>query len=316
MNLEEFKLKYQKQPVIEYSNSVTETPLVSVCVQTYQHVKYIERCLKGILMQKTSFPFEILLGEDASTDGTRKICLEYAKKYPDKIKLFLHHRENNIKINGKPSGRFNFGFNLFNSKGKYIALCEGDDYWTDPLKLQKQVGFLESNNNIVICGTQTKKLNKENVLEEIFNTSFIEKNEVFYSRKDVLKKNPFDTCSVVFKNGQFPKELFLNYNAPDWILYLFLLKKGMGCILKDITAVYNYHGNGIASTLTHITYLQYRLHDRMLLMKNSKLIDKNIIKKAGIILIWNYIKQAIRWRKEFIIALYSNRKLIIKFILN
>ena len=118
---DEFIRKYQKVPVKEYQNRVPKQPLVSVCVQTYNHAPYIKDTLEGILMQKTDFPFEILLGEDESTDGTRDICIEYAKKHPDKIKLYLHSRENNIKINGTPTGRFNFIYNLIHAKGKYIA---------------------------------------------------------------------------------------------------------------------------------------------------------------------------------------------------
>ena len=85
--------------------------------------------------------FEILVGEDASSDGTRDVCIAYAKKYPKKIKLFLHSRENNIRVYGKPTAKFNSAYNSYNAKGKYIAICEGDDFWTDPLKLQKQVDF-------------------------------------------------------------------------------------------------------------------------------------------------------------------------------
>jgi glycosyltransferase involved in cell wall biosynthesis len=158
MDFEEFKEKYQKIPVEHFPNHVTEYPLVSVCVQTYQHIAYIKDCLDGILRQQTDFPFEILLGEDQSTDGTRQICIEYAQKYPDKIKLFLHHRENNIKINDRFTGRFNFLFNLFSSRGKYIAMCEGDDYWTDPLKLQKQVREMEANFDINICSHPSIKI--------------------------------------------------------------------------------------------------------------------------------------------------------------
>ena len=158
MTFKEFKQQYQKVPVEHYPNKVKNKPLVSVCVMTYQHKKYIKDCLDGILMQKTDFPFEILLGEDASTDGTKEICLEYAKKYSDKIRLFLHKRENNIKYNGNPSGKFNFLYNLFNSKAEYIALCEGDDYWNDPYKLQKQVDILEKNNDLAMCTHETHHL--------------------------------------------------------------------------------------------------------------------------------------------------------------
>lgn len=120
-------------------------PRVSVCVVTYNHVSFIEQCLESILIQQTDFPFEIILGEDESSDGTRAICKEYAEKFPDKIRLFLRSRKDVIYINGNPTGRYNFIENLKAAKGKYIALLEGDDYWTDPLKLQKQVDFMEKN---------------------------------------------------------------------------------------------------------------------------------------------------------------------------
>ena len=99
MNFEEFRNKYQKVPVDEYPNTVLKDipkPMVSCRVSTYMHAPYIKQCLDGVLMQKTEFPFEIVIGEDESNDGTREICIEYAQKYPDKIRLFLHSRENNI----------------------------------------------------------------------------------------------------------------------------------------------------------------------------------------------------------------------------
>ena len=126
-------------------------PLVSVCIQTYQHAGFIAECLDSVLMQHTNFSFEIILGEDESKDDTRKICKEYAEKYPSKIKLFLRSRKDVIYINGKPSGRFNLIENLKSCQGKYIALCEGDDYWVEPLKLQKQVDLLEKNPQLIAC---------------------------------------------------------------------------------------------------------------------------------------------------------------------
>lgn len=133
------------------SNKGVGSPLVSVCITTYQHVEFIRQCIEGALMQKTSFPFEIIIGEDESDDGTRDICIKYAKEYPQLIRLFLRSREDVIYVNGYPTGRFNFISNIKSARGKYIALCEGDDFWTDPHKLQKQVEFLESNLDCVAC---------------------------------------------------------------------------------------------------------------------------------------------------------------------
>ncbi|WP_111709643.1 glycosyltransferase family 2 protein [Lutibacter citreus] len=284
--------------------------LVSICCITYNHEKFIKQCLDGFLMQQTNFEFEILIHDDASTDGTVAIISEYENKYPNIIKP-IYQKENQFSQGINPD----FTYNYPRAKGKYIAICEGDDYWTDPLKLQKQVDFLEANTSVVICGTQVKKLTKDKVLKNKSYKNFKGKNKLFFSRKDVLKHNPFDTCSVVFKNIKIPKNLFKNYNASDWVLYLFLLKKGKGCILNICTAVYNYHGNGIASSLTHTTYLQKRLKDILIFVTDNKK-DKKIIKKTGLFIIWNYVKQAIRFKKEFIMALHYNRKLIIEFVLN
>ena len=145
------------------------TPLVSVTVATYQHENYIRECLEGILMQNTSFHYEIIIGEDGSADSTGKICKEYAEKYPDKIRLFLRDRKlSQYYEDDKLIGRFNGRWNRMSSRGKYIALCEGDDYWTDPLKLQKQVAFLEANEDYGLVYTEFDRLYQ--------NSKKIEKN--------------------------------------------------------------------------------------------------------------------------------------------
>ncbi|MEX0609591.1 MAG: glycosyltransferase [Balneolaceae bacterium] len=198
MNFQAFKEKYEKVPVEHYPHNVDSTPVVSVCVQTYSHETYIKECLEGILKQETDFPFEILLGEDASTDGTREICIEYAKKYPDKIRLFLHHRENNIQIGGQPSGRFNFLYNLYSARGKYIALCEGDDCWTDPLKLQRQVEFMEENEEFSGCFTNYRIVNKKR--EVLLKIARSNSHPNYYDRLSMLREGVPQTCSVVYRN--------------------------------------------------------------------------------------------------------------------
>ena len=115
--------------------------LVSICSITYNHAPYIRQCLDGFLMQKTNFPVEVIINDDCSTDGTTEIIREYAEKYPDIIKPIFHEENQYQKGVRGMFQRFVFP----KARGKYIALCEGDDYWTDPLKLQKQVDFLEAN---------------------------------------------------------------------------------------------------------------------------------------------------------------------------
>ena len=109
---------------------------LSVVTITYNHAPYIAKCIEGVLMQQVNFPMEFIIAEDCSTDGTRAICEEYAKKYPDLIRL--------LPSEGNMGAVMNEQRAFEAARGKYIATCEGDDYWTDPLKLQKQVDFLES----------------------------------------------------------------------------------------------------------------------------------------------------------------------------
>lgn len=117
--------------------------LVSVNCITYNHEKYISDAIEGFLMQKTNFDIEILIGEDCSTDNTKKIIEKYIDMYPNKITLITA----NMNVGAKKNERRL----LEGSKGKYIALCEGDDYWTDPLKLQKQANYMENNKQCTLC---------------------------------------------------------------------------------------------------------------------------------------------------------------------
>lgn len=133
------------------------TPLVSVVVTTYQHGSYITECLDSILMQEIKFPVEIIIGDDGSVDGTQEICKEYAKKYSDKIRLFI--RDRNLSQYSDTKNRiirFNGVWNRMSARGKYIAICEGDDYWIDPSKLQKQIDLLEADSKYGLCYTKTK----------------------------------------------------------------------------------------------------------------------------------------------------------------
>ncbi len=118
-------------------------PMVSVRLLTYNHEKYIAQCIEGALMQKTNFPFEILIGEDCSTDGTREIVFSYQQKFADVIRVVTSEKN----IGGNQNS-----FRLQQAcRGKYHAMCEGDDYWIDPLKLQKQVDFMEAHPDYSMC---------------------------------------------------------------------------------------------------------------------------------------------------------------------
>lgn len=124
-----------------------QLPLVSICCLTYNHEPFIRRALDGFLAQKTTFPYEIVIYDDASTDKTADIIREYAARWPDRIRPLLSTENQYSKGVTNPSGAFNFP----RVRGKYIAMCEGDDYWTDPRKLQIQVDYLEKHPGCTLC---------------------------------------------------------------------------------------------------------------------------------------------------------------------
>lgn len=243
MNFKEFLQKYKHKDFETYPNHVSTAPMVSVCITTYQHVGFIAKCLDSILMQKTTFPFEILLGEDSSLDGTRDTCIQYAEKHPDKIKLFLHENENKIQVNGNHTGLFNYLHNFYSAKGKYIALCDGDDYWTDPYKLQKQVDFLESNTDYVITYGSVKKLKEEEITEVIMGA------EKDLSSLELMKSSGINTLTACYRNvlKEFPLEMF-NSGIGDLFIWSLLGSYGKGKYIKEITpSIYRVHGGGIFS---------------------------------------------------------------------
>lgn len=204
-------------------------------------------------MQRTTFPFEIILGEDESSDGTRKICKAYAEKYPDKIKLFLRSRKDVIYINGNATGRFNMIENLKACKGKYIALCEGDDYWTDPLKLQKQVDLLEASPQLVACHHWQKVAKKKgDSFEEIeapkeghgyfpfeTNVRSIFENKMRVKARTVMFRNIFEPSEITLN---FPKTAF-----GDVPLSFVLGKYGRFGFIDEEMAVYRQTTTGVST---------------------------------------------------------------------
>ena len=161
-------------------------PLVSICCTTYNHSKFIKKALDSFIMQETKFKFEICIGEDYSDDNTRNICIEYAQNYPNIINLFLRDRKNTVYIDGYATGRFNLAETIKKCKGKYIAICEGDDFWTDSNKLQDQVDFLENNPEYVMIGSRVNNLQNEVILNSFqYNKSQEIAPEILF------EQNPF-----------------------------------------------------------------------------------------------------------------------------
>ncbi len=217
-------------------------PLASICCITYNHKSYIREAIDSFLMQETNFPFEILIHDDASTDGTTKIIMDYAKKYPDIIRPIIQ-TENQYTKGGLINPRFVFP----KARGKYIALCEGDDYWTDKTKLQKQVTFLENNPGYVITYTDSRSFDENGNLEVDFGASTRD-----LEAEELIKAASLHTLTTCFRNviKDISQDLF-SARYGDLVMWSLLGAHGKGKYLGDIKpAAYRIHDGGVHSKKT------------------------------------------------------------------
>jgi len=249
--------------------------MVSVVVVTYNHENYIDECIDSILNQKTDFKFEIILGEDFSTDGTRAICQKYAYEFPEIIKLQLRNREDVIFINGKPTGRYNFIESLKKSSSKYIALCDGDDYWTDSLKLQKQVDFLESNKEYAGSFHDTDVIidGDENLNPKPFRTY----NKNIFNLEDTISTRAlFHTSSFIFRKSllEFPS-WFTKVQSGDMALFTIIASKGPLYRVNDSMSIYRKNEGGITNDVKFRDYHK----NRIILFKYLKGFCNSTVKK-------------------------------------
>jgi glycosyltransferase involved in cell wall biosynthesis len=216
------------------------SPDISIAMVAYNQEKFVGEAIESVLMQKTRYAYKIIIAEDFSTDNSRKIIVEYQKKYPDKIKLILQDKnvgasQNNVDL-------------LSNLEGKYIAALEGDDYWTDPLKLQKQVDFLEANPDYAICFHKVNLLQDGIIKEDTITAKVPETTTI----NDLAKGNYMHTCSVVYRNNLFAElpEYFKESPVGDYFLHLLNARYGDIKCIDEIMGVYRVHGTSAWSSKT------------------------------------------------------------------
>lgn len=231
---------------------------LSICCLTYNHERYIAQAIEGFVMQKTNFPFEIIIGEDCSTDRTRLILEEYKSRYPDQIRLITSAANVGANINA---------VRVFKAAGaEYIAVCDGDDYWTDPLKLQKQIDFLEQNEDYVMCGHYSKRISEN---DEVHYMNFNPK-PLSYSFDDVMSgdKTEISTLTIVFRNTKEIQEMFdaawfVKCNAPDKFikLYTTFVSGKRIYIMPETMSCYRQHAGSMWSSLKPRALKQKELTD-------------------------------------------------------
>lgn len=217
-------------------------PLVSVIIVTYRHEAFIRQAVDSVLSQRTAFPIEILISEDCSPDRTRDIVLDLQRRHPDTIRLFLSERnlnDNTVTARAWAAAR-----------SRYIATLDGDDFWTDPLKLQKQVDFLERHPDVFISGHAVAVVDERG--QQLKANKFDVYEDRYLSRQDLVAGYAFPFVSVVFRNnGRIPPhELFNTVGANgDSLMFAFFANFGGGYMSREVMAAYRLHAGGAWSTM-------------------------------------------------------------------
>ena len=242
-------------------------PMVSIRTSTYNHGPYIKQCIEGVLMQKTSFPFEYIIGEDFSTDETREIVFEYAKKYPQIIRVVTADYNVGSKANGQRCIR--------RSRGKYMAICEGDDYWTDPLKLQKQVDFLEANDEYGLVYSKVRVFVQKNqkMALSLFGSQIS-------SYEQLLLVNTIPTLTACFRTIYLLEYIKIeemhNKLLGDYPLWLYIASKSKLKFIDEVVGVYRKLESSASHSKSYskqLSFIQSGVDIQLWFAQNSNLKD-------------------------------------------
>lgn len=233
------KLRTEDQIIANWSGNI-DKPVVSICCITYNHEKYIEDAIKGFLIQETDFPFEILIHDDASTDGTQKIIAQYQDQYPNVIKAILQ-TENQYSKNIRPTIDILYP----KAKGKYIALCEGDDYWISPNKLQKQYSYMKSNQNVSLT-FHTAIVVRDGKTIEVKANDYID--EQSFTVPELIDNWFISTQTMMLKKSALlgMENYFSGVINGDWCMQLVAGHNGDVVFLKGLRAAYRKHNTSLS----------------------------------------------------------------------
>jgi len=216
---------------------------VSVVVPTYDHQRYIDEAVSSVLRQRTSFDFEVILSEDCSTDGTRDKVLEWGRR-SDRVRLLLS--DVNLRSNEVVARGFRAAL------GEYIALLDGDDLWTSPDKLERQVEFLDRNPGCTMCFHNASVMDAEGVIQAGRTWTSIDVKR-YSTLEDILAGNFIATCTTMFRNGvleNVPAWYADFFPMTDWPLYVLYAEHGQIGYIPEVMSAYRIHSGGQYSRLT------------------------------------------------------------------
>lgn len=236
------------QPGPAISNRVDTPPLVDVVLITYNHEKFVAQAIESVLSQQTEFNFRLLVGDDCSTDNTQVIIESYAEKYPDHMSLMLDSEHRGLKHKDRVGIRA-----LRATTAKYIAWLDGDDYWTDPHKLQKQISFLEDHPDFAICFHNVRMVYEDGSKE---TENWLPPNQREVSTIEHLFLDNFiPTCSVVFRRGLFDElpDWFFTLGMGDWPIHILNAQHGKIGYLNEVMATYRVHHGGAWSSRSAVS---------------------------------------------------------------
>ena len=216
-------------------------PLISVCMITYGHEKYIAKAIHGVLDQKTTIPFELVIANDCSPDNTDDLIKDLISSHPKKHLVRYYKQDRNLGM--LP----NFAFALHACNGKYIALCEGDDYWFDDNKLQIQYDFLENNQDFSLVGHNAKFNKEDQEMDELVRK--VSEEYLDFTTPDLIQKNPFVSSMVMFRNIGFQDIMLLldNFTVGDWPVFTKLSLTGKSRFINIPVGYYRKHSNSVTS---------------------------------------------------------------------
>lgn len=262
---------------------MTAVPLVDIPMATYNHGKFIAQAIESVLAQKTDFEFRLIIGDDCSTDDTQAIVSDYARRHPGRIETLFHPERLGV------AHRDRVGVKLLRlCKAKYVSMLDGDDYWTSPYKLQKQVDFLEARPEFSMCFHDASVIYQDGS-EPTRNMCRPDQKEVT-TLEDLLAGNFIPTCSVLFRGALLAElpDWFFDMPTGDWPLNVLNAERGKVGYINEVMAAYRVHRGGYWSTQDYFTCMEkemkiFEAFNRHFNYRYQRIISSTLAKRCKLL---------------------------------